>query len=200
MGMRKHSELDIEKRRQEIMDACLQLYKDYEFNEISLRMISEKTSLSRPSIYNYFETKEEIFFAILIAEYKKWNVQLEKIQTSHKQSLDECITAVVKSICDRELMLRIQCSHLYEIQEISRFTFLQQFKQQFFLSNDNLEKIFSKFVVKDEIVNLNEFIFPYLYGIYGFIKPTEKQLEAMKPYNYTQLSLEDRLNTYLNYL
>ncbi len=30
------------------------------------------TSLSRPSIYNYFETKEEIFLAILQKEYWSW--------------------------------------------------------------------------------------------------------------------------------
>ena len=55
----------VEQRPQEIMDACRKLYEKESFQEISLKEISAQTSISRPSIYNYFETKDEIFLAIL---------------------------------------------------------------------------------------------------------------------------------------
>ena len=47
-------------RRCEIMSACLSLYQTKSFRDISMGDIADFTSFSRPSIYNYFETKEEI--------------------------------------------------------------------------------------------------------------------------------------------
>ena len=46
-------------RREEILDACAQLYEQKPFREITLGEIGEKTSFTRTSIYNYFRTKEE---------------------------------------------------------------------------------------------------------------------------------------------
>ena len=50
----------IEKRREEIINACEQLYQTMSFKEITLKEIGNVTSFSRPTIYNYFQTKEEI--------------------------------------------------------------------------------------------------------------------------------------------
>ena len=69
----------VEKRPAEIIEACRKLYKVKSFKEISLKDISRETSLSRPSIYNYFQTKEEIFLAVLEDEYRLWNISLENI-------------------------------------------------------------------------------------------------------------------------
>ena len=59
--MPKGSEELINARKEEIINACAALYETMSFKEITIRDISEKTSFSRPSIYNYFQTKEEIF-------------------------------------------------------------------------------------------------------------------------------------------
>ena len=52
-------------RKEEIINACEKLYKTKSFKEITLKDISNETSFTRTSIYNYFHTKEEIFLAIL---------------------------------------------------------------------------------------------------------------------------------------
>ena len=54
----------IAQRREEIINACEQLYRTMSFREITLKEIGKITSFSRPTIYNYFETKEEIFLAL----------------------------------------------------------------------------------------------------------------------------------------
>ena len=56
----EHSDL----RKEEIIKACTDLYDKYNFKDITIKLISEQTTFSRPSIYNYFETKEEIFLAL----------------------------------------------------------------------------------------------------------------------------------------
>ena len=49
-------------RREEIISACRTLYRDLSFKEITIMKIADYTSFTRTSIYNYFETKEEIFY------------------------------------------------------------------------------------------------------------------------------------------
>ena len=63
--MPKGSEELTEQRKDEIIEACARLYETKGFKEITIKDISAETSFSRPSIYNYFETREEIFLALL---------------------------------------------------------------------------------------------------------------------------------------
>ena len=75
----------IARRREEIVDACEQLYQTMNFKDITLKEIGNVTSFSRPTIYNYFHTKEEIFLALYEREYDRWNADLEKILNSENE-------------------------------------------------------------------------------------------------------------------
>ena len=77
--MRKGTPEQVALKREEIVDACEQLYQTMSFREITLKEISKITSFSRPTIYNYFETKEEIFLALFKREYDRWNAELREI-------------------------------------------------------------------------------------------------------------------------
>ena len=56
--MPKGSEALTNARREEIIDACAQLYERLPFKEITLGAIGAKTSFTRTSIYNYFVAGE----------------------------------------------------------------------------------------------------------------------------------------------
>ena len=62
----------IAQRREEIVGACEQLYQTMSFKDITLKEIGNVTSFSRPTIYNYFHTKEEIFLALFEREYDRF--------------------------------------------------------------------------------------------------------------------------------
>ena len=64
-------------RKAEIVNACAVLYETRSFKEITLKEIGEKTSFTRTSIYNYFQTKEEIFLALFQREYEAWIEDLD---------------------------------------------------------------------------------------------------------------------------
>ncbi len=51
-------------RKEEIINACEKLYQAMSFKDITLKEIGNATSFSRPTIYNYYQTKEEIFLAL----------------------------------------------------------------------------------------------------------------------------------------
>ena len=71
--MPKGSETLTAARKEEIISACRKLYAARSFKEITIKEIGEATSFTRTSIYNYFQTKEEIFLALLQQEYEQWN-------------------------------------------------------------------------------------------------------------------------------
>ena len=66
-------------RREEIVNACERLYQTMSFRDITLKEIGNEVSFSRPTIYNYFQTKEEIFLALFEREYTRWNAELTAI-------------------------------------------------------------------------------------------------------------------------
>ena len=79
----------VAQRREEIVGACEQLYQTMSFKEINLKEIGNVTSFSRPTIYNYFHTKEEIFLALYEREYDRWNAELETILNSDQKYTGE---------------------------------------------------------------------------------------------------------------
>ena len=63
---RARSQEQIEERKHEIILAASHVYKELGYEGLSFTNIAAHTNFTRPSIYNYFETKEEILILILI--------------------------------------------------------------------------------------------------------------------------------------
>ena len=82
--MPKGSEKLTNARKEEIICACASLYKTMSFKDITIKEIGAATSFTRTSIYNYFQTKEEIFLALLQQEYEKWIADLDEIVADRK--------------------------------------------------------------------------------------------------------------------
>ena len=173
----------VEKRPEEIMKACMKLYRTMAFQEITLNEISKETSLSRPAIYNYFHTKEEIFLAILGNEYRLWNDSLVKIHREENLSIDGFAKAIGQSMQRRALMLRIQCMNLYEIEEHSRLERLVAFKRIYGEARQTLTGCIGKFFPSLPEETRQEAVLEmlaFMYGVYPYAYPTEKQEKAMR--------------------
>ena len=106
----------IAQRREEIINACEQLYRTMSFREITLKEIGKITSFSRPTIYNYFETKEEIFLALFQREYDLWNEDLTAIlDGNEKLTKTELSEKIAASLAGRELLLKLLSMNNYDI-------------------------------------------------------------------------------------
>lgn len=178
---------DSEFRRAEIINSCRELYKTNSFKDITIKLISEKTSFSRPSIYNYFETKEEIFLAILKEEYDKWCIDLEEIYNKNeKLTKTEFAEQLAKSIEKRKTLLKLLSMNLYDIEDNSRMDRLIDFKSSYANSINGLKKLLAKFFVDMKDNDINGFMFsflPLMYGIYPYAIVDPKQKEAMEKAN-----------------
>lgn len=174
-------------RRCEIINACLKLYEKVGFNEITIKDIAAETTFSRPSIYNYFQTKEEIFLAILQNEYIAWTKDIKKIiDENEKLTKTELISKFSKTISFRIIMLKLMAMNLYDIEENSSIEALIEFKKVYSDSIDIVKKLLRKFVInitEDELEDFIYMLYPFMYGLYPYTNSTKKQIEAMKKAN-----------------
>ena len=116
-------------RREEIINACEQLYQTRSFREITLKQIGAVTSFTRTSIYNYFQTKEEIFLALMQREYDLWTADLQKLTADNETlSSDELAKALAYSLAKREQLLKLLAMNHYDMEANSRLENLTEFK------------------------------------------------------------------------
>lgn len=182
-------------RRDEIISACAKLYETMSFKEITIKEIANFTSFTRPSIYNYFQTKEEIFLALFGREYETWVKDLNEQQPSGtRDGRLEFAEKIAHTLERRELLLKLLSTNLYDMEENSRLEKLVEFKVAYGASLEAAADCLARFVPDMETQERTEFIssfFPLVYGIYPYAVITEKQREAMDraKVNYTRMSI-----------
>lgn len=174
-------------RKKEIVNACEQLYQTMSFKDITLKEIGNVTSFTRTSIYNYFQTKEEIFLALFEREYDRWNEELTSIleenETLRKAELADKIAV---SISNREQLLKLLSMNNYDMEANSRSEFLASFKEAYGASMQNICRLLQKFCPEMTVSEIQNFIyifFPFMFGIYPYAAVTDKQRAAMKEAN-----------------
>ncbi len=174
-------------RREEIIDACEELYKTMSFKEITIKEIGNVTSFTRTSIYNYFQTKEEIFLSLLKREYKLWIAYLQKAMEQHERmSKDEFAAMLAHSLEERAQLLKILSMNHYDMETGSRPEHLTEFKvvygEAISTVTDCLDKYFPKMTALEK-QNFIYIFFPFMFGIYPYTFVTEKQRRAMEEAN-----------------
>ena len=171
-------------RREEIISACADLYETMSFKEITLKEISQKTTFTRTSIYNYFQTKEEIFLALLQREYEAWIKDLERIACKQENlSAEDFSHELAQTLEQRKCMLKLMAMNLYDMEAKSRMENLVAFKKVYAGSLKAITLCLEKFFPSMRPKDVQEFpyaLFPFLFGVYPYTEATEKQKEAME--------------------
>ena len=174
-------------RKEEIINACEKLYQTMSFKDITLKDIGNETSFSRPTIYNYYQTKEEIFLALYEREYDRWNEELKSILSENEKLTKKQIAEkLATSLTNREQLLKLLAMNNYDMEANSRPEMLTSFKVAYGESMKNVNSILTKFCPEksvDEIRDIIYVFFPFMFGIYPYTAVTDKQREAMKQAN-----------------
>ena len=182
--MRKVTPEQIAQKRDEIINACEQLYQTMSFREITLKEIGTITSFSRPTIYNYFQTKEEIFLALFQREYDRWNEDLTAILNENaKLTKAELSEKIAASLAGRDQLLKLLSMNNYDMESNSRQEMLTAFKQSYGQSMQLMSMLLEKFCPDMSAADIQDFIYtfyPFMFGIYPYTAVTEKQSAAMK--------------------
>ena len=173
-----------EDKKEEIIKACEELYKEKSFKDITIKGIGEQGKFSRTSIYYYFQTKEEIFLALFKKEYENWIKDLEELYSENEELTKENFAdKLAKTIEKRTNLLKLLSMNMYDMEENSRIEELIKFKTAYGKSVEMLRKCIDKFFKDMSEEEKDKFIFsffPFMYGIYPYAEVTEKQKEAME--------------------
>ena len=182
--MRKGTPEEIARKREEIVDACEHLYQTMSFKEITLKEISKITSFSRPTIYNYFETKEEIFLALFKREYDRWNENLTVIfEENERLTKVQLAEKIAQSLAERQQLLKLLSMNNYDMEANCRQELLTSFKESYGNSLRRMSMLLTKFCPDMSVADIQNFsyiFFPFMFGIYPYTTVTEKQKAAME--------------------
>ncbi|MBQ7591463.1 MAG: TetR family transcriptional regulator [Clostridia bacterium] len=182
--MVKKTAEQVASRREEIVNSCEKLYQTMSFKEITLKEIGEEVPFSRPTIYNYFQTKEEIFLALFEREYDRWNGALTSILDGNDSlGKEELAEKIARSLSERVQLLKLLSMNNYDMEANSRTGLLTDFKKAYGRSMELFCMILTKFFPgksDEEIRNIIYIFFPFMFGIYPYAEVTEKQREAMR--------------------
>ena len=190
-------------RKEEILDACATLYETMGFRDITIRDIGAKTSFTRTSIYNYFQTKEEIFLALLQREHEVWSADLEELARWDKAlSVEEFAHELARTLEKRGCMLKLMSMNLYDMERNSRLENLAAFKQAYAGALQAVILCLETFFPRMGAGEVRDFLyafFPFLFGVYPYTTHTDKQLEAMKlaHVDYTPHSIYEIVDSFV---
>ena len=181
-----------EARKEEIIAACAALYEEKGFRDTTIKDIGEAITLTRTGIYIYFETKEEIFLALLGREYDAWVSEMRDIMARKTAMTRNDVAEVLAgTLTNHPRLLRLLSMNLYEMEANSRLERLVEFKKSFGASLETVDQLLQQYVSDMNEDQRRKFIyafFPFIYGIYPYTSVTEKQMAAMReagiPYQY----------------
>lgn len=182
-------------RKEEIINACAELYETMNFKDVTLKEVGKKTPFSRTLIYYYFHTKEEIFLALLQKEYEAWIQDLNSIRQSHqKMSVEQFAEELAHSLERRDRLLKLMSMNHYDMESNSRMENLVAFKKVYGNSMRTVDGCLEKFfphMTADDRQGVIYAFFPFLFGVYPYTVVTNKQKEAMEQVqaNYVFLSI-----------
>ena len=182
-------------RKEEIINACEKLYENNNFKDITIKSIGEETTFSRTSIYNYFQTKEEIFLALFKREYERWIDDLSEMYEQNSEMPKEMFAdKLANTVAKRQNLLKLLSMNMYDMEENSRMEELIEFKKAYGNAIKMVKKCVDKFFKEMSENEKDEFVFlffPFMYGIYPYAEVTEKQMQAMNsadvPFKYLSI-------------
>ena len=168
-------------RKEEIVNACEKLYQTMSFKEITIKDIGAVTSFTRTSIYNYFQTKEEIFLALMQREYELWAEEMNELAKENEtMTIEEFSSALAHSLEKHEQLLKLLAMNHYDMEENSRPERLTEFKVAYGASLDAVRVCVRKFFPETDCESFIFVFFPFLFGVYPYSVATQKQLDAMR--------------------
>ena len=171
-------------RKEEIISACEELYKTMSFKDITMKEIGNATSFTRTSIYNYFQTKEEIFLALLQREYELWIADINRIMEENAAlTKDEFADKLARSLERRGQLLKIMSMNHYDREISCRPERLAEFKVAYGESLKTVMRCLKQYFPKMPDSEKQDFLytfFPFMFGIYPYTVVTEKQRAAME--------------------
>lgn len=181
---RARSKDQIQDRIQEIIDAAASIYNLEGYEGLNFSAISEHTKFTRPNIYKYFKTKDEILLVILKEDMKLFVSSLLKSFRLNKcYSLHEITEIWTAALLEHERFLDLFAVLFTLIEKNVSVSALAEFKKEVLTAQMTLFDLVAQLYPKADSDSVKDFInaqFTLAFGLYPMTKLTGLQLEAIQ--------------------
>lgn len=180
---RARTKEQIQSRQEEIINACEKLFDKFGYEGVNFKAISELTSFTRPSIYNYYKTKDEILLDLLRREMEKWERQLSETLANNKSmSKIEYASFITDTLIKQNKMMKLFSILFTTLENNSSTEKLAEFKKKIMDLQSTFYESLSQYFPNASPENKMVFgtaFFSYILGLYPMTHSSQKQLDAI---------------------
>lgn len=181
---RARSNEHIQQRIQEIISAASQIYDSVGYDGLSFSAISELTQFTRPTIYKYFNTKEEILLKILLADMEAWvSALVNSFKVNKLYTVREIADIWVDSLNSNLRLLDLFSMLFTFIEKNVSFEALVEFKKGFSMLQQQAIDLIAQLFPKAESTDVQNFLINQLalgLGLYPMGQMSEVQIRAIE--------------------
>lgn len=171
-------------RREAILSAARSLFSKLAYEEISLNAIAREAGISKPNVYRYFSTREEIFLAIFESErddfVESFSSRLRRVRTKTSVAISRVwVETALKHKTLLDLLPQVSTS----MEKNSSVEELVLFKQRGYGRFDELVNTLATAFPRLEPVQwatVLQCAFSMMAGLWPFSNPGDNVLEAMR--------------------
>ncbi len=181
---RARNKEQFEQREAEIINSAMMIYEEFGFEAVTFSKISEKTKFTRPTIYSYFKTKEEIMLKLTAIYLEKFVSCFEGKFNLTKDNHNEFVaTALSDSFMEVGEFIHLYTVLFSVIEKNVTVEALAKFKEEIVVYQARLVEIFREIYVNssdEEVFNFLVFSLCFASGICPMSEENEIQKEAVK--------------------
>lgn len=192
----------ITKKRQQIIDATKVLFKDKDFDEITMSAIASAAHVAKGTVFNYFKTKESIFLTILMEEYQRFidlfAQQLEHSTIKNKATLKKLILETTASIWDDPnlYLFRLDAS-LAMLEQTSDVELVARVKSHMYETTQKLDTYIHNYVENAENISIVSIMFTVNALLIGYsnLVSSQKMQNLLQKYDLNDYQLNAKTET-----
>lgn len=172
----------IEQRVDEIVAATARLFELHRFEEISFALIAREASFTRSNLYRYFETREDIFLALLQHDMVLWRDAVMGRLANFKGSNRKLAEAWMALLLEHRRMIQLFAILYTLLEPNASLAALTDFKRQIVDIQMGLAGFLAQTVGFRSPEAASEFLLAQTFLLIGacpLMALTPKQLQAM---------------------
>lgn len=183
MWLRARCQERKEQRHQELIDACIDLYKREKFEDIKISKITKKAKWTRSNFYKYYKSKEEVFLDVLLYLFNDWYDTLDKNLSLKKELTPYSFANLwLESFEKNDMFTKLLSLSSSLIEDHSSLENAIEFKKNLIEQMQEVEKLLIEKIGSNEI-KTKKFIIAQasiVQGGYHFFKLSDLKREVMK--------------------
>lgn len=174
-------------RKERIVEIALKLYDESGYAAVSFSTISNLTSFTRPAIYSYFKSPDDVLLYALGREFSQINeVLARRLDEFSALTADEFAKLLHESFVAHPRLLKMLSINYSIIENGCTDEDLAAFKsvimQTFSLIGSYVEKFFEN-VTEEKKTDFEFMVMTYMASVYTLTHPSAKQTVAIKVNN-----------------